>query len=115
MIRQKQQINLAKLQSRKVWVQAAIDASTSDSDCADHQDDMFDIDNEIIQVEYDIKINVKVPLTEEEKGDWKTSKKAYGERVQKHLLNQQTAFAIILGQCMQRLQDKMHDDDKWKM
>ena len=42
------------------------------------------------------------------------NEKAYGERVQKHLLNQQKAFAIILGQCMQRLQDKMYDDDKWE-
>jgi hypothetical protein len=41
----------------------------------------------------------------------KRTKKAYGERVQKHLLNQQKAFAIILGQCMQRLKDKMHDND----
>jgi hypothetical protein len=57
---------------------------------------------------------VRVPLTKEEKGEWKTNEKSYGERVQKHLLNQQKAFAIILGKCMQRLQDKMHNDDKWE-
>ena len=75
---------------------------------------MFDINNKIMEVKYDIKIDVKVPLTEEEKGEWKTNAKAYGERVQKHLLNQQKVFAIILGQCTQRLQDKMHNDDKWE-
>ena len=40
--------------------------------------------------------------------------KIISERVQKHLLNQQKAFAIILGQCTQRLQDKMHNNDKWE-
>jgi hypothetical protein len=75
---------------------------------------MFNVDNKIIQVKYDISVNVRVPLTEEEKGEWKTNEKAYGERVQKHLLNQKKAFAIILGQCTQCLQDKMHVDDKWE-
>jgi hypothetical protein len=41
MIRKQQQNNLAKLQRRKVRLQAAIDASTSDSDRADLEDDMF--------------------------------------------------------------------------
>ena len=31
----------------------------------------------------------------------------------KHILNQQKAFAVILGQCTTRLKDKMHDDPKW--
>ena len=58
---QKQQTNiLAKLQRRKIRLQAAINASTSDSDCADLEDDMFDIDNEIIQVKYDMSVAVKV-------------------------------------------------------
>ena len=59
-----------------------------------------------------MSVNVKVPLKEEEKGEWRTKEKSYGDRVQKHLLNQQTAFAIILVQCTQRLQDKMHNNDK---
>ena len=64
---------------------------------------MFNVDNKIIQVKYDMSVNVKVPLTEEEKGEWRKSKKTYGEHVQKHMLNQQKDFAIILGQCTQRL------------
>jgi hypothetical protein len=112
---QKLQSNLfKKLQIRKTRLQTAINAFTSDSNCAYLEDNMFDIDNEIMEVKYDTNIDVKVPLTKKEKGEWKTNKKAYGERVQKHLLNQQTAFAIILGQCTQRLQDKMHNDAKLK-
>ena len=113
LIRKQQRNNLAKLERRKERLQNTIDASTSDSDRADLEDDMVDLDNDIAQVEYDISVEVRVPLTEEERGEWKTNEKAYGERVHKHMLNQQKAFAIILGQCTQRLQDKMHDDDKW--
>ena len=57
---------------------------------------------------------VKVPLTEEEKSKWWQKEKAYGDRVSKHTLNQQNAFAIIIGQCMQCPQDKMHDNPQWE-
>jgi hypothetical protein len=71
---------------------------------------MVSLENEILQAEYDISVNIRVPLNNEEKGKWKTSKRAYSERVQKHLLNQQKAFAIIIGQCTQHLQDKIHNN-----
>jgi len=56
---------------------------------------------------------VELPLTDEEKGEWRQNQKAHGEWVQKHLLNQQKSFAIIIGQCTQRLQDKLHEDSQW--
>ena len=96
MIQKQQNNNLAKLQRRKTRLQTAIEASTSDSNRAGLEDKMFYINNQILEVEYDIKIEVKVPLTKEEKGEWKTNKKAYGERLQKHLLNQQKSFALSL-------------------
>ncbi len=74
---------------------------------------MIDINNKILQAKYNRSIKIKIPLNDDKKGKWKTSKKAYAEHVQKHLLNQQKAFAIIIGQCTQRLQDKIHDNDKW--
>ena len=114
LIRKQQNNNLAKLQRRQIRLQTTFNTTTLVSDCEDLEDDMFNIGNQIMEVEYKIKIDIKVPLTKEEKGEWKTSKKAYGEHVQKHLLNQQKAFAIIPGQCTQRLQDKMHNDDKWE-
>ncbi len=65
LIRKQQKNNLAKLQRRKVRLQAAINASTSDSNCADREDDMFDVNNKIIQVKYNISVDVRVPLTKE--------------------------------------------------
>jgi hypothetical protein len=85
----------------------------SDSNQEELEDHMIDIGNKNLQAKYNRSIKIKVPLNNEEKDKWKTSKKAYAECVQKHLLNQQKAFAIIIGQCTQRLQDKMHDNDKW--
>ncbi len=38
----------------------------------------------------------------------------YQDRVNKHLLNQQNAFATIIQQCTQCLQDKLHDDSHWE-
>ena len=76
MIWQQQQNNLAKLQRRKVRLQTTIDATTSVSNREDLEDDMFDINNEIIQIEYNMSVNVKVPLTEEEKGEWRKNEKA---------------------------------------
>ena len=35
---------------------------------------MFNVDNEIIQIEYNMSVDVKAPLTEEEKGEWRTNK-----------------------------------------
>ncbi len=65
MIQKQQNNKLTKLQIRKTRLQTAIVASTSDSDRADLEDKMFDIDNQIMEVEYNIKIEVKFPLTKE--------------------------------------------------
>ena len=64
LIQKQQQNNLAKLQRHKVRLQATINASTSDSDHADLEDNMFDVDNKIIKVKYDMSVDVRVPLTE---------------------------------------------------
>ena len=69
MIQKQQNNNLAKLQRCKTRMQTLINASTSDSDRADLEDKMFNTNNKIMEVEYNMKINVKVQLTEEEKGE----------------------------------------------
>ncbi len=52
MIRLQQENNISKRQSWKVRLQAAIDESTSYSDQEELEDNMIDIDNEIVQAEY---------------------------------------------------------------
>ena len=60
------------------------------------KDQLSEIENKILRAEYDLHNDVELPLTEEEKGEWRLSQKAYSEQVTKHLLNQQKAFAIII-------------------
>ncbi len=50
---------------------------------------MSEVEIKLLQAEYDINSDVELPLTDEEKGEWRQNQKAHGERVQKHLLNQQ--------------------------
>jgi hypothetical protein len=78
------------------------------------EEKISEVENEILCTEYDMNAEVDLPLDEEEKGEWRQSQKAYGDRCTKHILNQQKAFAIIIGQCTQRLQDKLHDDLQWE-
>ena len=69
------------------------------------EEQLSEINNKILRVNYDLSSNIELPLTEKEKGEWTQTQKACGERLTKHLLNQQKAFAIIIRQCTQHLQD----------
>jgi hypothetical protein len=75
---------------------------------------LAEVENSIIRAKYDINTEVEIPLNEEEKGEWRQSQKAYGDRCAKHISNQQKAYTIIIGQCTQRLQDELHDDSQWE-
>ena len=73
-----------------------------------------DIENKIMKVDYDIASDVEVPLSKEEKGEWRQEQKTCGDRATKHVQHQQKAYATIIGQCTQHLQDKLHDDGQWE-
>jgi hypothetical protein len=59
------------------------------------EDQLSEVKSKTLRTEYDLNTEVELALTEEEKGEWRQNQKAYGERVTKHLLNQQKAFAIL--------------------
>ncbi len=79
------------------------------------QDQLSDFDNKILKAKYDLTADTDLPMSEEEKAEWRLNQKASGDRASKHLLNQQKAFAVIIGQCTQRLQDKLHEDEQWEV
>ena len=88
MIRAQQKNTITKLRGKKDRLQAQIDKLPIDADeLDDFNEKMFDIDNEILQAEYDNPVNIIVPLHEGEKGKWNLQEKASGERVQKENLN----------------------------
>ena len=84
---------------KKAWLQIQIDGTT-DIEIAllDELDEkMSNVDNDNLQAEYDLKDEVHIPLTQEEKGELQQKEKAYGKCGTKHTLNQQKAFAVIVG------------------
>lgn len=116
MIRAQQANNLAKVQRRKARTEAEIAALPQPPDQAaleGLEDKLFEIENEILQIGYEQGMDVSVPLDDAESAEHKRTEKAYGDRVNKHQLNQQKAFALIVGQCTKRLQEKLHNDPKW--
>jgi hypothetical protein len=116
MIRAKQANNLAKAERRKARIEADISAlpqPPDPNDLEDLEDKLYDIENDILQIVYEQGMDVTVPLDDAESVEYKRAEKAYGDRLNKHQLNQQKAFALIVGQCTQKLQEKMHNDPQW--
>jgi hypothetical protein len=116
MVRATQRNALASLWRRESWLKKQLSTipSTKLDEIDKVEEKISEVKNDILRAEYEINAEVELPLTEEEKGEWRQSQKAYGDRCTKHILNQQKAFAIIIGQCTQRLQDKLHDDSQWE-
>ena len=116
MVRANQKNTLETLQKKQKRLETKIKALPStDVDALDKlEEQLAEVENDIRKTEYEIDSEVEIPMTEEEKGEWRQSMKAYGDRCTKHVQNQQKAFAIIIGQCTQRLQDKLHDDAQWE-
>ena len=113
MIRAQQANNLAKAERRKARIEADIAALPHPPDqtaLENLEDRLYDIENEILQIKYEQGMDVSVPLEDAESAEYKRAEKAYGDRLNKHQLNQQKAFALIVGQCTQRLQEKLHND-----
>jgi hypothetical protein len=119
MIRAQQNNLLARLRRKEERLRLQIANNTSDPQLNNQinaeeldrlEEELSEVQNNILRAEYDLNADVELPLSEEEKAEWRQQQKAYGERVTKHIANQQKAFAIIIGQCTQRLQDKLHED-----
>ena len=114
MIRAQQSNELATLNRKLARVQLQITSTTDIDQIESLEEQKSEIENKVLRVTYDLQSDIELPLTEEEKGEWRQNQKTCSERATKHLLNQQKAFAIIIGQCTQRLQDKLHDDSQWE-
>ena len=103
MVRATQRNVLATLRRKKIRLQAQITATPSNEldEIDTLEDKLSEVENDILRAEYSSNAEVELPLTEEEKGEWRQSQKAYGDRCAKHILNQQNALAIIIRQCTQ--------------
>jgi hypothetical protein len=96
MIRAQQNNLLTRLRKKQERLRLQISNVTSD-DQPDNQinseeldkleEELSEVEIKVLQAEYDLKAVVELPLSEKEKAEWRQQQKAYGERVQKHMLN----------------------------
>ena len=114
MIRAQQHKALGRLRKKEQRLRLQIPNITDNKELNKLEEELSEVEIKLLQAKYIIKADVELPLTDEEKGKWRQSQKAHGKQAQKHLLNQQKAFAITIGQCTQQLQDKLHEDSQWE-
>ena len=101
MVRAQQNNTLTILQRKETClkIQIAVITPTEVDKLDKLEEQLSEVESKILRAQYDINASMELPLTKEEKGEWQQNQKAYGEQINKHLLNQQKAFAIIIGQC----------------
>ena len=75
--------------------------------------DLAKVDNDIIQLEFEIGEEVEIYLTEKEKGEFCSKTKTYTNCVNNLKTHQEKVFGLIMGQCTQLLQDKLKQDLQW--
>ena len=71
------------------------------------------VENDIIQLEFDISQDVDVYLSKKEKSECRLNGKMYTDQVNKLTSHWEPVFVLIMGQCTQLLQDKMKLDPQW--
>ncbi len=66
---------------KKIRLQAQIAATPSNEldEIDTLEDKLSEVENNILPAEYSSNAEVELPLTEEEKGEWGQSQKAYGD------------------------------------
>ena len=79
MIRAQQGKTLASLRRKEDRIKTQIGTTDPlDVDEIDKlEDQLSEIENKILRADYDLNNNVELPLTEEEKGEWRQSQKVY--------------------------------------
>ena len=108
-----QQMNMLSAYWAKL---AAIEQNiTSNPSNADLLTDLVNVNNNIIQLEFEMSQEVDVLLSEKEKSEYCLDGKTYTDHVNKLSMHREQVFGLIMGQCMQLLQDKMKQDAQWMM
>ena len=73
------------------------------------------VDNNIIQLQFNISQDVDVYLSKKEKSEYRLDRKMYSYQVNKLANHHEQVFGLIISQRTQLLQDKMKQDLLWIM
>ena len=80
MKRAQQNNELITLNRKLNRIQSQINNLTVDDDIDALEEQRSEVENKILQANYDLQSTIELPLTEEEKGEWRQSQKACGTR-----------------------------------
>jgi hypothetical protein len=69
--------------------------------------------NIVAQLQLEITESIPIKLEEEEKVEYDSRVKSHQKKVEDLKINRGKVYMLIMGQCMQRLQDKLKQDIKW--
>jgi len=106
--------NIQMLEKKMIRLEGEIEAIVADPKAEKKlEEEKLEVKHAIAKAKYELTLDVVVPLNEIEKADWKKAKDFHNQQVTKHHTSQQKAFAVIIGQCTTRLQDKMIEDADW--
>ena len=109
MVRLKQKNLLAAYHSKL----ATLQCSTSADPNADVAIDSAKVNNDIIELEFEITQDVEIILSEKEKSKYRSDGKTYTDHVNKLATHREQVFGLIMRKCTQLLQDKMKQDAQW--
>jgi hypothetical protein len=69
--------------------------------------------NIVAQLQLEITESIPIKLKEEEKVEYDSRVKSHQKKVEDLKINRGKVYMLIMGQCTQRLQDKLKQDVKW--
>ncbi len=75
--------------------------------------ELVEINNQIAQLTHNLAKDIPVKLDEEEKVEYDARVKSHNKKLDDLKLHQGKVYMLIMGQCTQRLQDKLKQDISW--
>ena len=97
-------------QQKLTAIQLSITTNPTDSDLPIK---LAESENKISQLQFEIREDLEVQMSEQEKSEYRLEGKTYTDRVNKLKTHCEQVYLLILGQCTQLLHDKMKQQSSW--
>ena len=75
--------------------------------------ELVQVQNTIAQLQHKLNEDIPIKLDKEEKVEYNSRVKSHIKKVEDLTINRGKVYMLIMGQCTQRLQDKLKQDISW--
>ena len=75
--------------------------------------ELVQVQNTIAQLQHELLEPISIKLDEEEKVEYDSRVKSHSKKLEDLANNRGKVYMLIMGQCTQRLQDKLRQDISW--